>query len=153
MGLASRAQRVLLSRLRAAVVFARLPRKLAFSLDRHFRRTLGVIDSVTSCQYRCGRCGSWPPGLRFSPSPTFLPPSLSLPRRLSVAVADSLTHPQPFPDLGGTRLASFSCFSAQPQAPVSGRGPRARGSAAEERKDKTTLGSTAGSLGSPPPWQ
>ena len=61
-----------------------LPGEPAFPPDRHFRRTLRVIGVVTSCRYRCGRCGSWPPVLRFSPSPTLLPPSLSLPRRRSV---------------------------------------------------------------------
>lgn len=72
---------------------------------RHFRRTPSVIGFVTSCRYRCGRCGSWPPVLRFSGSPppllSSLPPSPSLGGCRS-PVADSQTHPCPFPDLGAT---------------------------------------------------
>ena len=128
-----------------------LPGEPAFPPDRHFRRTLRVIGVVTSCRYRCGRCGSWPPVLRFSPSPTLLPPSLSLPRRRSV-VRRRLPDPSLTPFWPqGHRTGLFPFPGSTPE---SGRGPwGGGGGATEERKDQTTLGSPAGSHGSQPPWQ
>lgn len=70
-----------------------LPGEPAFPPDRHFRRTLCVVGVVTSCLYRCRRCGSWR-GFCGSSPPLLssLPPFPSLDGgRLSVA--DSLTRP------------------------------------------------------------
>lgn len=137
----TRAQRAGTSRLRAAVV--RSPSLSVFypasppptGAVRHFRRTPSVIGFVTSCRYRCGRCGSWSPVLRFSGSPppllSSLPPSPSL-GGCGSPVADSQTHPCPFPDLGATWLASFSRFPAQFQ----GGGLEEPG-ALQRRREKT----------------